>query len=76
MSERTKTAIVTGGNSGIGEAIVRALAARGMNVVVVGRRQEENLRVVRSIESECGVKGLAVEADVSNTSHRKISRRP
>ena len=29
-----KTAVVTGGNSGIGEAIARAAAAAGANVVI------------------------------------------
>jgi 3-oxoacyl-[acyl-carrier protein] reductase len=43
----TPTAIVTGGNSGIGEAIVHALAKRDFTVVVAGRRKEENERVAR-----------------------------
>jgi NAD(P)-dependent dehydrogenase (short-subunit alcohol dehydrogenase family) len=34
-----KTAIVTGGGSGIGEATAKALAAVGVNVVICGRRE-------------------------------------
>ena len=34
MSLEGKTVIVTGGNSGIGEAIVRAAAGAGANIVI------------------------------------------
>ncbi len=36
----TKRAVVTGATSGIGEAIVRSLAADGLTVVMVGRSEE------------------------------------
>jgi NAD(P)-dependent dehydrogenase (short-subunit alcohol dehydrogenase family) len=39
MEQHTR-AVVTGATSGIGEAIARALAARGMTVVMVGRSDE------------------------------------
>jgi 3-oxoacyl-[acyl-carrier protein] reductase len=58
-------AIVTGGNSGIGEAIVKMLARRDYTVVVAGRRQEANERVAD--ESKDLGKGTVIpfSADVS-----------
>lgn len=58
-------AIVTGGNSGIGEAIVRLLAARGFGVLVAGRRQEENERVADSVREKHGVEAIPLATDVS-----------
>ncbi|WP_051133006.1 SDR family NAD(P)-dependent oxidoreductase [Nocardia paucivorans] len=41
-----RTALVTGGGSGIGAAVAYALADRGMDVLVTGRRREPLERVV------------------------------
>jgi len=51
MLLRGKTLVVTGGNSGIGAAIVRAAAAEGANVVVdYVVRPEETDEIVAAIE--------------------------
>jgi hypothetical protein len=55
-----KVAVVTGGGSGIGEAIARMFAAAAAKVVVSGRRPEPIERVAGDIG------GLAVAADVSS----------
>ena len=60
-----KTAIVTGGNSGIGEAICHALAKAGAAVVVAGRRQKQNERVAADLTQKHGRKALPFEADVA-----------
>jgi NAD(P)-dependent dehydrogenase (short-subunit alcohol dehydrogenase family) len=54
------TAIVTGGGRGIGEAVARALTARGLEVTVFARSASELERVVAS-----GWAALAVDGDVS-----------
>jgi NAD(P)-dependent dehydrogenase (short-subunit alcohol dehydrogenase family) len=49
-----KTALVTGSTSGIGRATAIALAARGANVLVVGRDEQRAKDVVAEIESGGG----------------------
>jgi NAD(P)-dependent dehydrogenase (short-subunit alcohol dehydrogenase family) len=57
-----KTAVITGGNSGIGLATAKRFAAEGADVFITGRRQEELDKAVAAIGS--GV--TAVQGDVSN----------
>ena len=49
MGQTGKTALVTGGGRGIGEAIARRLAGDGMKVVVCGRSEEPLRRVAEEI---------------------------
>lgn len=60
-------AIVTGGGSGIGEAISLGLAGRGAYVVVADRRAPEAERVVASIHSRGG-RAESMELDVRDAS--------
>ena len=63
--ETSKAAIVTGASRGIGAAIARELAARGIAVVVnYASRAAEAEKVVHDIESRGG-RALPVQADVS-----------
>jgi len=55
-----RTALVTGGGRGIGEAIARALAAAGAKVVVTGRDEEAIGRVAADID------GRAFRADLAD----------
>ncbi|WP_436534982.1 SDR family NAD(P)-dependent oxidoreductase [Actinoplanes sp. HUAS TT8] len=58
----TKTALVTGGTSGIGLAAARRLAADGFHVFVTGRSQETLDQAVASI----GAHAQGIRADVAN----------
>jgi 3-oxoacyl-[acyl-carrier protein] reductase len=60
-----KSAIVTGGGTGIGRAIAIALAKEGVKVVVCGRRDAPLDEVVQEILG-IGGQALGVQADVSD----------
>ena len=63
---KNQKALVTGANSGIGEACALALGAAGADVVVnYVSRSEEAERVVQSIK-QSGSRAIAIQADVSH----------
>ena len=62
-----KTAIVTGGGSGIGKAICFALAKEGAQVAVADLHKDRAEGVAHEI-GEQGAKALAIAADVSSAS--------
>ncbi|MBD8585599.1 SDR family oxidoreductase [Frigoribacterium sp. CFBP 13729] len=68
------TALVTGSTSGIGEAIVRVLAASGAEVVVSGRDASRAASVVRAV-TEAGGRAHAVVGDLggSPTEVRRVA---
>jgi NAD(P)-dependent dehydrogenase (short-subunit alcohol dehydrogenase family) len=60
-----RTAIVTGGNRGIGRAIVERFAADGADVMVVGRNAETIAATVAAVEA-AGGSAFAHVADVAS----------
>jgi len=62
-----KTAVVIGGTSGIGLALVRGLAQAGANVVPTGRR-EEQVRAAAAEVVALGRRSLALTCDVTDNS--------
>ena len=49
---KDKVIIVSGGAKGIGEGIVRVLAAEGAFPVIIGRSEEDNLQVVNNLNGK------------------------
>jgi len=57
-----KTALITGGNSGIGLATARLFVAEGARVIITGRNQE----TLQAAAKELGPNALAVVADATD----------
>lgn len=67
MLLKGKTVVVTGGNSGIGEAIVLAAAEQGANLVIdYVAHPEETEALVQRIE-KAGGRAVGIQADVSKS---------
>ncbi|MCY9668559.1 SDR family oxidoreductase [Paenibacillus alginolyticus] len=64
MNLAGKSAIVTGGSSGIGEAIVRLFAANGAKVVIADWNEQEAVRLADELMSS-GQHVVSVKSDVS-----------
>jgi 3-oxoacyl-[acyl-carrier protein] reductase len=60
-----KNALVTGGSRGIGRQVALALAQQGINVALNYNRSESEAKGIQSEIEKCGVRCIAVQADVS-----------
>lgn len=60
-----RTAIVTGGNQGIGFAIAEGLAVHGAHVVIANRREQQGQDAAAGLRSR-GLSASAVRADVAD----------
>lgn len=65
-------ALITGGTSGIGEAIANQVAAKGLNIILVARRLHLLEEKAKEIEDTHGVLVKIVQADLSK--HDDISK--
>ena len=61
-----RTAIVTGGNRGIGKGISRGLAQAGANVVIANRNAEQGQAAAAEIANETDQSVISVETDVTD----------
>ncbi len=61
-----KTAIVTGGSKGLGQAMAEGLASAGANLLITSRNAEEAESVAAQIASEYGVKAIGISANVAD----------
>jgi NAD(P)-dependent dehydrogenase (short-subunit alcohol dehydrogenase family) len=60
-----KTAVVTGGNTGLGEAFAKALVEAGAGVALAARTRERSEAVAEEIQASGG-KAIAVDLDVTD----------
>ncbi|MEW1773500.1 SDR family NAD(P)-dependent oxidoreductase [Streptomyces sp. NPDC086777] len=65
MTLQGKTALVTGGTSGIGRAVAMKLARRGAHVIVTGRDKRRGDEVIAAIDAQGG-KARFIAADLAN----------
>jgi len=65
------TALITGASSGIGAEIARGLAARGLSVTLVARREDRLRELADEITELHGVEAEVVTGDVSTERSRK-----
>ena len=65
------TCLITGASSGIGEEIARALAARGLGVTLVARREDRLRKLASELSAEHGVRAETIACDVSDTDERE-----
>src|ERR1017187_3263276 len=65
MTLKGKVAIVTGGNSGIGQAIVLGLAEAGADIVIDYIARPEAAEALEKQVAALGDRAISVEADVS-----------
>lgn len=68
-----KTALVTGGNRGLGLAMAQALAEAGASVAIAARDEQVSLSAQQSIETDYGVDCISVVCDVSSEASVKTS---
>jgi L-fucose dehydrogenase len=65
LNLKDKVIIVSGGAKGIGEGIVKVLAAEGAIPVIIGRSEADNLKTVKDVEADGG-KAFQVVAELTN----------
>ncbi len=66
MNFKGKTAVITGGYSGIGRAVAEKLASKGADIALVGIGSDEDKQAALKAVGDLGVKVSAYDCDVSD----------
>lgn len=64
LNLKDKVIVVTGGAKGIGLGICKVLAQEGAIPVIIGRREEDNLKAVQEIEAQ-GFSAKSIQAELT-----------
>lgn len=65
MELKNKTALITGGGTGLGRAVTLKLAKEGMNVAIIYSRSKDDAEKTARDAEAFGIKAITVKADVS-----------
>jgi NAD(P)-dependent dehydrogenase (short-subunit alcohol dehydrogenase family) len=74
MDLEGKRVLITGGSSGIGFAIARAMIAKGARVIITGRNGKRLTQAAKELEAN-GSPVAAIQADVATAEGRAKNRR-
>ena len=71
-----QSALVTGGDSGIGRAIVLHLAREGANIAISYLDEHQDAEEIKKVVEEAGVKALLLPGDLRSEEQCKYSCAP
>nr|WP_067291390.1 SDR family oxidoreductase [Marinobacterium profundum] len=67
LNLKGRTAVITGASKGVGKGVARALAAEGVNLVMLARGEAQLNAAAKELAEEFSIKALPVATDVTDT---------